>query len=371
MNATTTASASQPKAQAEPQARPQTGLIIREREPVNLEYPFDQLDQFFTPNDLFYIRSHFKAAALDRDSYKLGITGAVAKPFTLDDRELRAMPSLTRPATLECAGNGRIFLVPQMKGAQWQLGAVSTAEWTGVPLLALLERAGLDPNVCEIVFEAADKGRPKEEPIPPGEVQYARSIAVDEMTDVLIAYSMNGEDIPLDHGFPVRAIVPGHYGMASVKWLTHIRAVTTPFTGYWQTSDYAYWDRQDGNPVRRPLGRMALKSAIARPRTREVISAGQSYPVFGAAWGGSLPIARIELSTDDGASWRSARLLDEARPYVWRRWQFDWSVPSTPGIYQLKSRATDAEGNTQPAEHDEHFGSYVIHHTFSIEVTVR
>jgi DMSO/TMAO reductase YedYZ molybdopterin-dependent catalytic subunit len=154
------------------------GLIIREREPVNLEYPFDQLSEFLTPNDLFYIRSHFKAPLLDRHGYKLTIGGAVRRPFTITYEELRAMPSLTRPMTLECAGNGRIFLIPQVRGAQWQLGAVGTAEWTGVPLSTLLERAGLGANACEILFEAADTGTPQEEPVPPGVIRYARSLDV-------------------------------------------------------------------------------------------------------------------------------------------------------------------------------------------------
>ena len=178
------------------------------------------------------------------------------------------MPSVTRPATLECAGNGRIFLIPQVKGAQWQLVAVSTAEGTGVLLSVLLERAGLDPNACEVLLEAADRGTPNEEPIPPGATSYARSIAIGKAKDSLIAYKMNGDELPLDHGFPLRAVVSGHYGMASVKWLTHIRVVTEPSKDCWQTSDYGYWayDEND-NPMRLALGQMAVKSAIARPRT--------------------------------------------------------------------------------------------------------
>ncbi len=352
-------------------AEQQVGLIIREREPANLEYPFDHLNELLTPNDLFYIRSHFKAPQLNARDFKLSIDGAVKKPFTINLEELRAMPSVTRAATLECAGNGRIFLVPQVKGAQWQLGAVSTAEWTGVPLSALLERVGLNADSCEIVFEGADRGKPKEEPTPPGETPYARSIALDKAGDVLIAYAMNGEAIPVDHGFPLRVVVPGHYAMASVKWLTHIRVVTEPFKGYWQISDYAYWDNQDGNPVRRALGPMALKSAIARPRTRESIPAGSSYKVFGAAWGSDTHVTQVELSTDDGKTWQLVHLLDTAQPFVWQRWEFDWTVPDEKGMYILKSRATDAEGNAQPEEHDKRFGTYVIHHTLPIEVFVR
>ncbi len=264
------------------------------------------------------------------------------------------------------------FLVPQVKGAQWQLGAVSTADWTGVPLNALLEKAGLDSNACEILLEACDTGTPKEEPIPPGDTPYARSVSIGKAKDVIIAYQMNGEEIPLDHGFPFRAIVPGHYGMASVKWLTGIRVLTEPFKGYWQTSDYGYWDYDEkNNPMRRALGQMALKSAIARPRTREFIPAGSSYRVFGAAWGSDTEVEKVELSTDGGDTWKPVSFLDEAKPFVWRRWKFEWQVPAEKGTYLLKSRATDAQGNSQPDHHDKRFGTYVIHHTFPIEVVVR
>ena len=353
-------------------SEPQIGFIVREREPLNLEWPFDQLDTFLTPNDQFYIRSHFTAPVLDRHDYRLSIGGAVDQPFTISYDELLTMPAVTRPATLECAGNGRVFLAPQVKGAQWQLGAVSTAEWTGVPLTDLLKRAGIAPNACEILFEAADTGTPKEEPIPPGDTSYSRSIATDLAGDVLIAYAMNGEEIPVDHGFPLRAIVAGHYGMASVKWLTHIRVLTEPYKGYWQTSDYGYWEYdENNNPMRRALGQMAVKSAIARPRTREFIPAGSTYRVFGAAWGSNTHVAQVELTTDNGKTWQPVRFVDEPQYGVWRRWEFDWQVPQEKGTYMLRSRATDTEGNTQPEEHDKRFGTYVIHHTFGIEVVVR
>src|SRR6202012_2328238 len=155
--------------------------------------------------------------------------------------------------------------------------------------------------------EAADTGTPQEEPVPPGAIRYARSLDVGKVDDVLIAYAMNGEEIPVDHGFPLRAIVPGHYGMASVKWLTEIRALTEPFNGYWQTSDYGYWKYdENNNPTRVALGEMALKSAIARPRTREFIPAGTSYRVFGVAWGGDPYVEQVELSTDEGKTWLPA-----------------------------------------------------------------
>src|ERR1700761_2684341 len=152
------------------------GLIIRQKEPSNLETPFDQVDSFLTPTELFYIRSHFPAPKLDLASYQLRVDGAVKNPFSLSYKELRDMRSETRVATLECAGNGRVFLVPQARGAQWELGAVGNAGWTGGPPRALLERAGLADDACEVIFEGADRGIPVEEPKPSGPISYARSV---------------------------------------------------------------------------------------------------------------------------------------------------------------------------------------------------
>jgi len=348
------------------------GLTIRQKEPKNLKAPFDRLDSYLTPAELFYIRSHFPIPALDRDSYRLGIDGAVRHPFSLSYDELRNMPSETRVATLECAGNSRVFLVPQVQGAQWELGAVSNAEWTGVPLRALLERAGLQEDACEIVLEGADRGTPKEEPVPPDPISYVWSLprAKAILPDVLIAYQMNGRDLPRDHGFPVRAIVPGYYGMASVKWLTGIWAVREPFHGYWQTSDYAYWASMDGKPVRRALGEMQLKSEIARPRVYETLVPNRVYTVCGAAWSGDTEVTEIAVSTDGGRTWAEAEFMDPVRRHAWRRWKFDWLTPKEPGQYTLLARAKDASGVVQPDEHDPSYGSYVINHPLPIEVFV-
>jgi len=157
-----------------------SGLIIRQKEPNNLETPFDEVDSFLTPTDLFYIRSHFPTPKLEVGSYQLHIDGAVRNPFYLSYQELRDMPSETRVALLECAGNSRVFLIPQVEGAQWELGAVGNAEWTGVPLAVLLERAGIEEDACEIVLEGADHGMPKEPPVPPVPISYARSLPRDK-----------------------------------------------------------------------------------------------------------------------------------------------------------------------------------------------
>jgi DMSO/TMAO reductase YedYZ molybdopterin-dependent catalytic subunit len=241
-----------------------------------------------------------------------------------------------------------------------------------VPLRALLERAGLEEDACEVVLEGADRGTPKEEPVPPDPISYARSLPRAKAVgpDVLIAYQMNGRDLPRDHGFPVRAIVPGHYAMASVKWLTRIQAVAEPFHGYWQTSDYGYWASMDGRPVRRALGEMQLKSEIARPRVFETLAPNRVYPVCGAAWAGETDVTGIAVSTDGGRTWAEAEFLDPVRRYAWRRWRLDWLTPKEPGQYTLLARARDASGMPQPDAHDRNYGSYVINHSLPIDVFI-
>jgi DMSO/TMAO reductase YedYZ molybdopterin-dependent catalytic subunit len=350
----------------------QVGLTIRQKEPVNLETPSDQIDTFLTPAELFYIRSHFPAPDLKIRGYELRVGGAVRHPLTLSYRNLREMPSETRIATLECAGNSRVFLVPQVEGVQWELGAVGTAEWTGVPLPALLERAGIEAGACEIVLEGADQGIPSEPPVPPRPISYARSLPLSKalQREVLIAYQMNGDDLRRDHGYPVRAIVPGHFGMASVKWLTRIEVVRAPFQGYWQTSEYGYWSYHGGMPVRCALGEMQLKSEIFRPRVYEILPAYQIYRVFGAAWAGETEVTEVTVSTDGGQTWMEVKFLDPVRRYAWRRWTCDWLTPKQQGKYTLLARAKDARGCVQPDHHDPNHGSYVINHPLPIEVFV-
>jgi Oxidoreductase molybdopterin binding domain/Mo-co oxidoreductase dimerisation domain len=296
----------------------------------------------------------------------------VLKELSLSYADIRAMPSQTCVAILECAGNGRVFMVPAVPGAQWELGAAGNAEWTGVPLSVLLEAAGLADDVCELVLEGADRGVPDVEPKPPGPISYARSISRQRAMepDVLIAYQMNGRDLRPDHGYPLRAIVPGHYGMASVKWLTKIVAATQPFQGYWQTSDYGYWDDATGTPIRRPLGEMHLKSQIARPRVYESLEPGRAYTIFGAAWAGDTDVTEIRVSLDGGASWVQGDFLDPIHRHAWRRWKYDWITPTKSGRYTLLARAKSADERVQPDGHNPNFGTYAIHYPLPIEVFV-
>jgi DMSO/TMAO reductase YedYZ molybdopterin-dependent catalytic subunit len=256
---------------------------------------------------------------------------------------------------------------------QWQLGGVGTAEWTGVPLKALLERAGLGAKAVEAILEGADTGQTSKPSKPAKPINFTRSLPLDKARDggVLLAYKMNGQPLPQSHGFPVRAIVPGWYGMASVKWLTRIVATTQPYQGYFQTIDYAYWKYRDGFPVRTPITEIQVKSQIARPMLKEAVKQGSRYRVFGAAWTGTSSIAKVEVSTDGGKSFTAAKLLGQPTPFTWRQWEFSWDVPKKTGSYTLMARATDAAGNTQPMERDRDREAYMINTVLPVEVRVQ
>jgi DMSO/TMAO reductase YedYZ molybdopterin-dependent catalytic subunit len=282
------------------------------------------------------------------------------------------MEARTQAATLECAGNGRVFLSPSPRGVQWELGAVSNAQWTGVPLAAILERAGVKPEAVEVVLEGADTGEIKDPPKPAGAIHFARSLPLSRARrpETLLAFKMNGEDLPVAHGFPVRAVVPGWYGVASVKWLTRILVTDAPFQGHFQTVDYAIWERRNGLPNRVPITEIQVKSSIARPITHEVIRAGTPYRIVGAAWSGDSPVRTVEVSTDGGKSWDKANLRDRSVPFAWRLWDFNWKSPQ-PGRTTLMARATDAQGRTQPTQRDADRDHYMISHIIPIEVDVR
>jgi DMSO/TMAO reductase YedYZ molybdopterin-dependent catalytic subunit len=346
-------------------------VITREKEPPNLEMPFGALESFVTPTDRFYVRCHFPIPKINEREWRVKIEGEVARPFELTLDEIREMPAHTVMATVECAGNSRVFLVPKVKGVQWELGAVGNAEWTGVRLRDVLERSGVSDKACEIVFEGADSGTIAELPRPGGKVNFARSVPIEKaMHDVLLAFAMNGEPLTKAHGFPLRAMVPGWYGMASVKWLQRLIVTDRPFHGYYQSVDYAYWKRDENGPVLVPLAEMQVKAEIARPENNEVISANSNYRMRGAAWTAGAIITKVEISSDGGKSWSDAALNGEATENAWRLWEYEWRTPA-PGNYTLMARATDSGGRVQPIERDVDANNYMISHCLPIAVEVR
>jgi DMSO/TMAO reductase YedYZ molybdopterin-dependent catalytic subunit len=334
--------------------------------------PFSTLSGFTTPNESFYVRCHFPIPQISLADWRLEVGGEVETPFALDYGELLKMETRTMPVTLECAGNNRIFLEPKVKGVQWGLGAVGNALWTGVPLSALLDRAGKKPGAIEVILEGADEGEIANPPRPAGKIHFARSLSLEKaLNDVLLAHTMNGEKLPLSHGFPLRAIVPGWYAMASVKWLRRIIVVAKPFAGYYQTIDYTYWDRAGGLPTLMPLAEQQIKAEIARPENGQTVARDASFLVRGAAWSSGAEITKVEISFDSGASWQLATLLGEPVENSWRLWEYDWRTPAKAGEQTLIARAADSRGRTQPLERNEDHGTYMINHVLPIRVEVR
>jgi DMSO/TMAO reductase YedYZ molybdopterin-dependent catalytic subunit len=347
-------------------------LIVREQEPLNLEMPFSSLDGFVTPNELFYVRCHFPVPEISAGDWRLKIEGEVEAPFELDYDELRKMESRTIAATLECAGNNRIFLELKAKGVQWGLGAVGNATWTGIPLAALLGRARPKAAAIEVILEGADEGEVDKTPTPSGKISFCRSLSLGKARgDALLAYEMNGEKLSATHGFPLRAIVPGWYAMASVKWLRRIIVTDKPFNGFYQSLDYTYWDRSGVLPTLAPLRELQTKAEIARPANGESIPANSVYRVYGAAWSGTAEIARVDLSFDAGKTWTEGRLLGGSVPNAWRLWEYEWRTPATAGRTTIMARATDSRGGTQQAERGGDRGTYMINHLLPVEVEIR
>jgi DMSO/TMAO reductase YedYZ molybdopterin-dependent catalytic subunit len=348
------------------------GLIVREQDPLNLEMPFSSLDRFITPNESFYVRCHFPIPEIPANDWRLIIEGEVEAPFELNYEELRAMESRNIAATLECAGNNRIFLEPKAKGVQWGLGAVGNASWTGVPLAALLERARPKAGAIEAILDGTDEGEVDKTPTPAGKISFSRSVPLEKaFADVLLAYEMNGEPLSATHGFPVRAVVPGWYAMASVKWLRRIIVTDRPFNGFYQSLDYTYWDRSGPLPTLAPLTEQQTKAEIARPETGETIAADSVYRVHGAAWTGTGEITRVEISVDCGQTWNDANLLGEPVKNAWRLWEYEWRTPAAAGRPTIMARATDSSGAAQPSERGGDRGTYMINHLLPVEVEVR
>jgi DMSO/TMAO reductase YedYZ molybdopterin-dependent catalytic subunit len=348
------------------------GKIVREKNPLNLEMPFESVDGFITPNELFYVRCHFPVPRILKSEWRLKIEGEVEKHVDLGYDELRKMKSRTIATTLECAGNCRNFLEPKVKGVPWGLGAVGNASWTGVPLSEVLNCAKPRRTALEVILEGADSGDVAEAKRPTGKINFARSIPLEKaLDDVLLAYEMNGEELTAEHGFPLRAIVPGWYAVASIKWLQRIVVTDKAFAGFYQTIDYSFWEQRDGFGKLKPITALQIKAEIARPSTGETVSANSSVRIFGAAWTSDADVTKVEVSVDGGKSWNEATLTGERAKNAWQLWEYNWRTPKNPGKHTLVARATDSRGRVQSAERDPDRGTYMISHLLETEVEVR
>jgi DMSO/TMAO reductase YedYZ molybdopterin-dependent catalytic subunit len=308
--------------------------------------PLEALRHPITPAGLHYLLIHYDIPAVDPETFRLELTGAVERPVTLTLNDLRAKPRVAEPITFECAGNGRALLEPRPLSQPWLTEAVGTAEWGGTPLAPLLDDAGVSETAVELLFTALDRG------IEGGVPQaYERAIAVSEAHDALLAYEMNGAPLLPQHGFPLRLVVPGWYGMQNVKWLTRITVLEEPFGGYQNAVGYRMYgaDGQPGEPVTRMLPRsLMVPPGVPDFMTRERFVEPGPTTLSGRAWSGHGLMERVEVSTDGGSTFNAAVLEPPLGPNAWRGWQYTWDA--TPGEHILSSRATDAAGNTQPLD---------------------
>ena len=351
----------------------QPSLIVRQKSPPNIEFPFASLSDWLIPTDLFFVRNHFPSPDLDARDWRLRVDGAVERPIELDLDSIKAMRSTTFAAVVECAGNGRVYYVPPKEGLQWQNGAVGNAAWTGVPLREILEMAGVKGTALEVLLVGADSGivDANKKTASPGPIAFARSLPLEKAVadSTILAYSMNEEPLTRDHGYPLRAVVGGWYGMAWVKWITHIRVTEQPFLGYWQGRDYFRWERTLGQPTLVPLAEMEVKAQIAHPVEGARLVAGQPQRIFGAAWSGEAPIRQVQVCAGDGKGWREARLLEPESSYAWRLWECMWT-PEQVGRYRLRCRAIDRAGRMQPELQRSDRESYAADWIVPVEVAV-
>jgi DMSO/TMAO reductase YedYZ molybdopterin-dependent catalytic subunit len=331
--------------------------------------PLEALRWDLTPVGLHYLLIHYDIPEVDAASWRLQVGGLVERPLSLSLDDLRARPAREIAVTMECAGNGRAQLEPHVESQPWLLEAVGTALWRGVSVAALLDEAGVGEGATDAVFTGLDRG------VEGGVEQlYERSVSLEELRacEALLAYEVNGVPLPPQHGFPLRLVVPGWYGMTSVKWLSEISLADAPSDGYQMSQSYRMRSVED--EVGEPVGRIAPRSLMVPPGIPEFLSRSRVLPagpceLHGRAWSGEGEIVGVEVSTDGGASWVAAELGDAALgPWAWRAWSFRWDAD--PGDHELCCRARDAAGNEQLLEAPWNVGGYMNNAVQRIAVTV-
>ena len=331
--------------------------------------PLEALRWDVTPIGLHYLLTHYDIPDVDVAAWRLEIGGLVERPVSLTLEELMARPSHEVAVTMECAGNGRVHVEPHVVSQPWLLEAVGTAQYRGVSVASLLEDVGVEDSASDVLFTGLDRG------VEGDEVQaYERSVPLEALleADALLAYEVNGVPLPPQHGFPLRLVVPGWYGMASVKWLSRIALLDAPFDGYQMRHSYRV--RLDEDEEGEPITTIAPRSLMIPPgipdfltRAR-IVEAGASE-VVGRAWSGASDVAAVDVSTDGGATWAAADLGEPTLGrWAWRSWRYTWDA--RPGEYELCCRARDAAGSEQPLEPSWNVGGYVNNAVQRVTVTV-
>jgi sulfite dehydrogenase (cytochrome) subunit A len=331
-----------------PQKRPMIGLTSR---PPQLETPFSVFNEsVITPNDAFFVRYHLASLPLDidPDRYRIEVKGKVDKPLKLSLGELKAMPSIEIVAVNQCSGNSRGFFTPRVAGGQSGNGAMGNARWKGVPLKAVLARAGVQKDAKQVVFNGLDTAVLDKTP------DFVKALDLDVASngEVMLAYSMNGQDLPFLNGFPVRLVVPGYYGTYWMKHLSEINVIDTVFDGFWMKTAYRIPDNdcnctEPGTPPKTtvPIGRFTVRSFITSLANDAKVPAGP-ITLKGIAFDGGTGIKEVAVSIDDGKTWAPAKLGQDLGKYSFREWQLPVTLAAGP--HDLKVRATSNDGKTQP-----------------------
>jgi DMSO/TMAO reductase YedYZ molybdopterin-dependent catalytic subunit len=332
--------------------------------------PLELLREPVTPVGLHYLLIHYDIPHVDPTTWRLTVTGRVASALSLDLETLRELPAHEVVATMECAGNGRARLDPRPVSQPWLLEAVGTGRWRGVRLRDVLDRAGVAQDAVEVLFTGLDRG------IENGEEQFfQRSLTLADalQPDVLLAYELNGGPLPPQHGFPLRLLAPGWYGMANVKWLSSVTLINEPFTGYQQARGYRL--RQTEDEQGEALSRIHPRALLVPPGVPEFMTRERTVPVGrttieGRAWSGLAPVAAVDVSTDDGATWRPAQLdAPDLGRWAWQRWSYAWEATEA-GPHVLCCRARDEAGNEQPTTQTWNVGGYANNEVQRIVVNV-
>lgn len=343
-------------------------MIVRSPKPADLEMPLPGFNEAITPIERFYVRCHTYTPKVDLAGWKLQIDGLVAHPVTLTMAELKKMPHVDLVSVVECAGNGRGFYQPHVSGTQWTFGSVGNGRWTGVRLKDVLAKAGVKDTAKHVLFDGAD--------VPLGKMEdFRRTITIEKAMDpdTLLAFGMNGQDLPVQHGFPLRLIPPGWAGDSWVKWVTHIEVLDHEFEGFWMKSAY----RHPLKPVAPgasvdasqmvPVTDINVKSAIASPLAGALPLAATK--ISGAAWSNGSPVTAVDVSVDGGKTWNHATLGKDLGRYSWRLFEFSWN-PRAEGEYTIMSRARNAAGAVQPMEQQWNPSGYLWNVVQSVPVQV-
>ena len=332
-----------------------TDLILRTDRPPQLETPLHFFREDLTPNEAFYVRWHLEGipTSVDLRAFRLQIEGHVQRPLSLSMTDLRRdFEAVSLVAVNQCSGNSRSFFEPRVAGGQWKNGAMGNARWTGVRLRDLLDRAGLKAGAVDVGFKGLDRPAMAATPV------FAKSLAVDHARDgeVMVAYEMNGAELPMLNGFPLRLVVPGWYATYWVKSLNDIQVLPEKFQGFWM--DKAYRIPTTPNAIEAPgnlaaetipIHRMSLRSLFVRPEPGERVPAKTAFEIQGLAFDGGSGVERVEVSTNDGQTWQSAQLDPDLGRYSWRRWRLHWNPPAS-GKHQLQVRAFSRAGEQQPRQ---------------------